>query len=173
MIQGVVLEGGGKGSRQLREAERALRKGWETWQGFFPVFPTLCHEAVSASMGYSVLGKSLGMALLTSNMFKDAEKCTICSPLIFLSWVWIQTLRMQKAKNTSCWEMDTQNTLCVFFTVFCDIKLSVEDTVLLLLALGMAKAECVGTTAVPCDRLWCHTHRTLLPLQRWTEGKYS
>lgn len=46
--------------------------------------------------------------------------------------------------------MDTQNTLCVFFTVFCDIKLSVEDTVLLLLALGMAEAECVGTITVPC-----------------------
>lgn len=54
--------------------------------------------------------------------------------------------------------MDTQNTLCVFFTVFCDIKLRVEDSVLLFLALGMANAECVGTTTLPCDRLWCHTH---------------
>lgn len=62
--------------------------------------------------------------------------------------------------------MDTQNTLCVFFTVFCDIKLSVEDSVLLLLALGMANAECVGTTNIPCDRLWCHTHRTVPPLQK-------
>lgn len=77
MIQGEVLEGGGKGSRKLRKAERALRQGGETWQGFFPVFPTLCNEAVSACMGCLVLRKSLGMTLLTSNMFKDAEKCTI------------------------------------------------------------------------------------------------
>lgn len=173
MIRGEVLGGGGKGSRKLRKQKRALRQGGETWQGFFPVFPTLCNEAVSASMGCLVLGKSLGMTLLTSNMFKDAEKCTICSPLIFFSWVWIQTRRMQKAKNTSCWEMDTQNTLCVFFTVFCDIKLSVEDTVLLLLALGMAEAECVGTITVPCDRLRCHIHRTLPALRRWTEGKHT
>lgn len=59
MIRGEVLEGGGKGSRKLRKQKRALGQGGETWQGFFPVLPTLCNEAVSAGMGCLVLGKSL------------------------------------------------------------------------------------------------------------------
>lgn len=84
--------------QNLEEDEKDVRKstlgGRDAWQGLFLGFQPFSMKAVSVSKNYLALEKSLGMTLLTSNMFKDAEKCTICGPLIFSFWVWIQTRRM-------------------------------------------------------------------------------
>lgn len=65
----------------------------------------------------------------------------------------------------------TQTTLCVcVFHSFHDILTKCGGYCSSFPTLGMANAECLWITVMPCDRLQCRTHRILPPLQGWTEG---
>lgn len=66
-------------------------------------------------------GKYGKMMLFSLNMFKDAEKCTICSPLIFFLWFELRLAGSRKLKIHHAEKWTPEHFVCVLFTVFCDI----------------------------------------------------